>query len=314
MAPKRILALAVGDPKVSQFIDHPTKLHGVRPYISGLIDGLTGLGHQLGTDFVISYQQHWHEHIMKGQAFMETSKPALIYAMSTTVMRAAGKHSKDIPIVFPNCSNHKAERFVTEGRATGFSARRTQTAGDCFDRFFRSVPTLKEVLILHKPDYDISDHALELVTKAAEERGVEPRTLGVTSHPDLLDQLSKLPHRERGTPANIGVHVTPVDLLFAATPEIIEWAQRKKHLAAFFPVTDWVHEPYGGFGGYGVAQYKCGERTAGHVHHILWVNRPASELPEVMEATEADFDWAVSGAAAAALEIPTPVHRGARVI
>src|SRR3981081_4273005 len=95
------------------------------------------------------------------------SPPALIYAMSTKVVRAAGKHTKDISIVFPNSSEHGDEIYVKEGRATGFSARRTQTAGDCFDRFFRTVPTLKQVLILHKPDYDISDHALERITGVA---------------------------------------------------------------------------------------------------------------------------------------------------
>ena len=40
MAPKTILALAVGDPKHSRRIDHPGKLPEVRPYIAGLIHGL----------------------------------------------------------------------------------------------------------------------------------------------------------------------------------------------------------------------------------------------------------------------------------
>jgi ABC-type uncharacterized transport system substrate-binding protein len=313
MAPKRILALAVGDPKFSQTIDRPTNLDGVRPYISGLIDRLSGLGHQLGTDFVISYQQHWYDNIAKGHAFKETPKPDLIYAMSTSVLRAAGDHTDGIPIVFPNCSNHEVEALVKAKRATGFSARRTQTAGDCFDRFLRSVPTLKEVLILHKPDYDISDHALERITEVATKKGVKPTVLCVTSHPELLETLSKLPERRRGTPANIGVHVTPVDLLFAATPEIIDWAQRKKYLPAFFSVSDWVGKSYGGFGAYGIKQYRCGEQTAPHVHQILWVN-PGFELPQVATPAELDFDWTVSGAAAAELEIPTPAQQGLRII
>jgi hypothetical protein len=105
MAPKTILALAVGDPKHSQLIDHPGKLDHVRPYISGLIDGLAGLKCEFGTDFVIDYKQNWLDHIVKGHAFTELPKhPALIYAMSTKVMRAAGDHTKEIPIVFPSCS------------------------------------------------------------------------------------------------------------------------------------------------------------------------------------------------------------------
>jgi ABC-type uncharacterized transport system substrate-binding protein len=315
MAPKTILALAVGDPKFSQLIDHSTALDNVRPYISGLIDGLAGLGHQLGTDFVIDYRQNWLDYILKGRAFTELPKdPDLIYAMSTKVMRAAGEHTEEIPIVFPNSSEHGDEQFVKAGRATGFSAKRTQTAGDCFDRFFRTVPTLKQVLIPHINEHDISENALELVTVAAIKSGVDPQPLLVRSHPDLLEKVSKLPKRVPGV-ATIGVHVLPVDLFFGATLEIIKEVQKEKRLPAFFPTGDWVPQAYGGaFGAYGVSQYTCGERTAGHVHHILWVNRPAAELPKVMEANESDFEWTVSRAAAAALDIKPPVDDGMRLI
>jgi ABC-type uncharacterized transport system substrate-binding protein len=314
MAPKTVLALAVGDPKSSQLIDHPTKLYDVRPYISGLIDGLASLRHQLGTDYVIDYKQNWLDYIVKGQAFMGLpNNPAVIYAMSTKVMRAAGDHTEGVPIVFPNSSEHGDEPYVKAGRATGFSARRTQTAGDCFDRFFRTVPTLKQVIIPYIDEHDICENALELVKDAAVKRKVEPRQLLVKFHSDLLKELSNLPLRERGKPATIGVHVLPVDLFFGAMREIIKGAQEKKNLPAFFPTTDWVPQAYGGaFGGYGVSQHKCGERTAGHVHQIL--SAPAAELLKVIEATDSDFEWAVSDAAAAALDIKPPVDDGVRLI
>jgi ABC-type uncharacterized transport system substrate-binding protein len=316
MAPKTILALAVGDPKSSQRIDHPTKLDGVRPYIRGLIGGLASLGPQLGTEFVIEYRQNWLDYIEKGQAFRELpDDPALIYAMSTKVMRAAGDHTEEVPIVFPNCSEHGDEEFVRAGRATGFSAKRTQTAGDCFDRFLKSVPTLRQVLIPHIDEHDICENALELVTDAAIKKGVEPKPVLVRSYSDLLDKLSNLPRRDLGNPATIGVHVLPVDLFFGATVETIKMAQGERNLPAFFPTTDWVPEEYGGaFGGYGVPQYKCGERTAGHVHQILWAKRPDAKFPAVTEATESDFEWAVSRAAAAALNIKPPADDGVRLI
>jgi ABC-type uncharacterized transport system substrate-binding protein len=314
MAPKTILALAVGDPKHSQRIDHPSNLHEVRPYISGLIDGLADLECELGTDFVIDYKQNWLDHIAKGHAFGDIPKhPALIYAMSTKVMRAAGDHTKDIPIVFPSCSEFGDEPFVKAGRATGFSARRTQTAGYCFDRFVMSVPTLKEVLILHINEHDISENALALVKAAATRKGVEPKAVLVRSHPDLLEQLSKLPARAAGT-ATVGVQILPVDLFFGAMHEIIKGVQAEKKLPAFFPTTDWVPGDCGGaFGGYGVTQYRCGERTAGHVHQILQA-KPGARLPMTMEAAESDFEWAVSKSAGKALGIPTPEVEGLRVI
>ena len=314
MAPKTILALAVGDPKHSQLIDHPARRHDVRPYISGLIDGLAGLKCQLGTDFVIDYRQNWLDPIDKGYAFKELPQdPALIYAMSTKVMRAAGDHTKGVPIVFPNCSEHGDERYVKEGRATGYSARRTQTAGDCFDRFFTALPTLKEVLIPHINEHDICENALALVKSAAAEKGVEAKAVFVRSHPDLLEKLSALPGRTAGT-ATVGVHVLPVDLFFGATREIIRHVQKEKRLPAFFPTTDWVPDDCGAaFGGYGVRQYTCGERTAGHVHQILWAN-PGARIPATLEPFDTDFEWAVSASAAAALGIPTPVADRLRVI
>jgi ABC-type uncharacterized transport system substrate-binding protein len=317
MATKTILALAVGDPKSSQLIDHPNKLPGVRPYISGLIDGLAESGSRLGTDFVIDYRQNWLDYIVRGKAFTELPPdPALIYAMSTKVMRAAGDYTDGIPIVFPNCSEHGDEAYIQEGRATGFSAQRTQSAGECFNRFFMSVPSLNRVFIPHIDEHDICENALQLVMDAATKKAVEPLPILVKSHADLLDKLSGLPRRAPGTPATIGVHVLPVDLFFGATPEIIKWVQQEKNLPAFFPVTDWVTEAYGGaFGGYGVAQYTCGERTAAHVQQILSGSGPdADQLLSVTEAAGTDFDWAVSRAAATALEISTKIDAAARLL
>jgi ABC-type uncharacterized transport system substrate-binding protein len=312
MATKTILALAVGDPKYSQLIDHPNKLPGVRPYISGLIEGLAGLGPKLGTDFVIDYRHNWLDHIVKGTAFKELpDDPDLIYAMSTRVLRAAGDHTDGIPIVFPSVSRPEGEAHVKAGRATGFAALRAQSAGECFNRFFRSVPRLKQVLILYFDEKEPGDNALQLVIEAAKKNHVDHQTITVQSHQDLLDKLCDLPRRERGEPATLGVHVLPVDMFFGATPEIIRTVQGGKNLPAFFAVTDWVANS-GAFGGYGVPQYKCGGKTAQHVHQILW--DPGAEFPKVVVAKDADFEWAVSNAAAAALDISTPIDGAVRLL
>jgi hypothetical protein len=57
-------------------------------------------------------------------------------------------------------------------------------------------------------------------------------------------------------------------------------------------------------GGFGVAQELCGKRTAKPVDQILWVDPKGSALPKVVDAADHDFEWAVSGAAAGALNIP----------
>ena len=53
---KRILAVAVG-PQKDVLIRAKRDLGGVRPYIEGLIDGLTSLKHELGSDFEIDYRE-----------------------------------------------------------------------------------------------------------------------------------------------------------------------------------------------------------------------------------------------------------------
>jgi ABC-type uncharacterized transport system substrate-binding protein len=167
--------------------------------------------------------------------------------------------------------------------------------------------------VLHTNEHDISENALERVKRAAIKHGVEPKAVLARSHPDLLEQLSKLPGRGAGS-ATIGVHVLPVDLFFGATHEIIKGVQKEKKLPAFFSTTDWVADDCGGaFGGYGVTQYRCGERTAGHVHQILRAS-PGAKLPTTIEAIETDFEWAVSSSAAKALDIPKPSAEGLRVI
>jgi ABC-type uncharacterized transport system substrate-binding protein len=315
MATKTILALAVGDPKASQLIDHPNKLPGVRPYISGLIDGLAKSGCQLGADFIIDYRHNWLDHIVEGTAFKELpGNPALIYAMSTRVLRAAGDHTKGIPIVFPSVSRPEGELHVQAGRATGFAALRAQSAGDCFDKFFKSVPSLKQVLIPSFDEHEPGDNALQLVIDAAVKHGVDPKPIPVRSHRDLLDKLCDLPPRKSGEPAICGVHVLPVDMFFGATREIIKTVQGEKNLPAFFSVTDWVDEARGGaFGGYGVPQYTCGQKTAPHVQQIL-SSGPAAQLLKVVVAVGTDFVWAVSRAAATALGMSIGTDVGAQLL
>src|SRR5215469_12653158 len=98
--PKTIVALAVGDPTFSRLIDHPSKSYGVRPYVWGLVQGLAGLKHTLGIDYVIDYRQDWHQNIDKGETFGKMKEPpALIFAMSTAVTRAVGQHAEAAKIV-----------------------------------------------------------------------------------------------------------------------------------------------------------------------------------------------------------------------
>jgi ABC-type uncharacterized transport system substrate-binding protein len=303
MAMKTILALAVGDPSVSQrLVDPKAPLYGVRPYILGLIKGLQDLGYSLGGDYTIDYRHHWYDDVMSGLAFKDLGQPDLIYAMSTTVMRKAGDNTKGIPIVFANCSDHEAEPYVQKRLATGFSARRSQTAHRCFERFLATVPTLKEVHVLHKTGYDPSDLALTLVvnSKQNNHKNVELKIMQIKNHSEIEEKLSSLDARR---PAEQGILVLPVDVFFGAAPTIIKLGH-DRHLPTFFPVTDWVMpKPPSALGGYGIPQKKCGRRSAELVDRILWKGEGLPNLPPVIDGADHDFEWVVSSCAAEALKI-----------
>ena len=219
--------------------------------------------------------------------------------MSTTVVKAAARFSKSIPIV-GIVSDYKAEGLGSAKNYFGVSGRRSQTAGECFERFLATVPTLRRVYVLHKPKYPPSERALKLVKAAAKKRGVTVTTLAVKSHADIKAKLSKLPKRDLNKPAAMGLQVLPVDVSLSAAPMIIELAQKDKNIPTFFPVTDWVKsELPSALGGYGVPQRTCGELMAMYVGQLLW---PVSGTPQpkVTEAPSKAFEWVVSRAAAKA--------------
>jgi ABC-type uncharacterized transport system substrate-binding protein len=225
--------------------------------------------------------------------------------MSTTALRAA-KYAGSLPIVFPSVSDLKADGIAKRGDATGFSARRSQTADECFLRFLATVPTLEEVRVLYKPGYSPGERALKLVKAAAKKRKVVIKPTPVTTRKEIEKQIGAMPKRNLNKPADVGVLVLPVDLCLGAAPLIIELAQGRKNLPTFFPITDWVKPSLpSALGGYGVPQRRCGELAAEHVDQILWGNAKARSLA-VTEAADDAFDWAVSRAAAAALKIKIP--------
>jgi ABC-type uncharacterized transport system substrate-binding protein len=306
---KRILAMAVG-PKKDLLIRGRTGLGGVRPYIEGLIEGLAKLNRHVGADFEIDYRERELQELETKEgaasAFKANSglQHGVIFGMSTTVVRAAQGVTKSIPIL-GIVSEPKAEGFSRGGNITGVSARRSQSAGGCFERFLATVPTLKAVRALHRPGYGPSDRALKLIKAAAKKRNVTVTPVPVKSRQDIEKKLSAMSKRDLKKPAEAGLLVLPVDLCLGAAPLIIELAHGK-NLPAFFPVPDWVKPKLpSALGAYGVSQRKCGELVAEYVDQILWHNVSPGTL-KVKEADDDAFEWVVSSAAAEALNIRIP--------
>jgi ABC-type uncharacterized transport system substrate-binding protein len=309
---KRILAVAVG-PHRDLVIGAKGDLGGVRAYIAGLVNGLAGCKRELGTDYVIDYREREPHQLEDdedaGRAFKLT--PAmphdLVFAMSTTALQSAKSVTNDkIPIVFPSVSDHKADGLLHKGNATGVSARRSQTAGECLERFLASVRTLKEVRVLHKPGYRPGERALKLVQAVGKKKKVVIKPVPVKTRGDIEKKLSAMAKRNLKKPAEVGILVLPIDLCLGAAALIIEVAQGRKNIPVFFPITDWVKPKLpSAFGGYGVPQLRCGELAAEHVDQILWGNAKAASR-KVTDAADDAFVWALSSEAARALNIEIP--------
>jgi ABC-type uncharacterized transport system substrate-binding protein len=298
-----ILAMAVG-PQKDLMIDSTAKLHGVRPYVAGLVRALR---RQLGSDYKIDYRERELHQLVPGssaaEAFKSVEHCRVIFAMSSRVVLAAESLSPSPPIVWPSVSDWMLDK-IGKHNATGVSARRTQSAGDCLLRFLATVATLETVHVLDNPGYPPSDRALDLVKQVAKAKNIRINVLSVKSAEEIKKQLGTLPTRHTKDAAFEGVLPLPVDVCFGTAQMIIHEAQETKKIPVFLPATDLVRrELPSALGGFGVSQHRCGELVADFVENIVFGKGKPAALP-VKQAAAADFEWIVSTAAANDLNIP----------
>jgi putative ABC transport system substrate-binding protein len=309
----RILAVAVGVNKdksapVMRDLIKSERVKEVRPYVAGLIAGLERLGHKCGVDFEIDYATSEPSGLKKLiKAAIDEKKPDAIFAMSTSAVKAAMSVTKDIPIVFPSISDPVDDGVVKScsapgKNATGIRAMRRQTADECLELFKATVPSLRKVYALHKPNYGPSIRALVNLKRAAKRARVTFSPVLVRSHKEIAAKLSGISQTGPAGKPEVGVLAMPDDLVLSAWRGISELAQEKK-LPTFFPVTDAVRAGSPGpLAGFGVPQAACGEAAAFHMHKILQ-GVPANDIP-VKRA--GGFEWAVSKTVAQAIGISIP--------
>jgi ABC-type uncharacterized transport system substrate-binding protein len=307
---KRILAVAVGpDQDVVIGAGNRARLGEVRPYVGGLVAGLERLGHLLGDDFEIVYRERsqtiFDQQESAEKAF-ETSVD-LIFAMSTTVLRAGVNAPGSVPFVYASVSDVIADKIMVEKKiVAGVNARRTETIGDCLRRFVATVPTLKTVHYLTKDGYPPGDRAWAKVEAAAKDLSQRINRISVTSQDDIMRRLQELPARALDQEVSEGTLVGPVDTCLSAVPLIISISQGAKNLPVFLPVRDWVKpELPSALGSYGVSQDTCGRLAAKHVDNMLWPHSGPTFDP-VTKAPDSAIEWVTSTAAADALNIAVP--------
>ena len=307
---KRIVAVSVAHKNAKlriRKLEDLRELRGlkVRPYLRGLIQGLNRRGYKIGDYYEIDFRQRRPNALNNAAAFGTPVAGDVIFCMSTTVVKAAADlfpatANPPIPIVgvvsAPGVETNGATppvRLDQIANICGVSAKRSQTADTCFNNFYKTVPSLKEVKILHKTGYGPSEAAKTLVEGAAQPKGVTITPIAVTDAASVEAALDGLNERDPIWNPTVGIQVLPIDVCLAHAREIIDIAQGEKKLPTFFPVPDWVtSDVSSALGAYGVSQRTSGKLMAERVDAI-WRNGdqvPTGTFVRWVDAPEAAFE------------------------
>jgi len=177
---------------------------------------------------------------------------------------------------------------------------RSQTIDDCLELFKATVPSLKKIFGLHKPQYIPATRAMAVLKVAAKRAKVVFKSIEVKSHKDIENTLAKIGKEAPGT---AGVLVMPDDLVLSASRLIVDRG-RELRVPTFFPATDWVKpESSSALGGYGVPQGACGEAAAAYMFKVLKEGVAPKDLPIKRIG---GFEWAVNRDVARAIGVTIP--------
>jgi ABC-type uncharacterized transport system substrate-binding protein len=290
-----ILALAIGDPEQNRIITDMSHLSGAqppRPYVIGLINYLSSNGYTIGVDYTIDYRE-----CFEGNEDFN-GENAIIFCMSTPIVRKAVAFSHSIPIVGV-FSNPTAEGFDKESNVCGVNAQRIQNARHYYDRFIETIePTLRAVYVLHRVGNTASNGCLAVLKKGGAFK-VPVAILDVATAPnhDIKTLINRVP-------TGSGLLVLPVDLFFGSASYIFQSAQARS-LPVFWPTPDGVPPAVAS---YGISQYDCGQLMGAQVKYIL---DNGGKIPQSADrfVTANNPKWVASTAVAKALNVELRKHK-----
>lgn len=302
-ASRTIVAVAIGEPGNSQVIRSTPAPAGIRPYIQGVIDGLSAKNFNIGDakHYVIDYREFAQDQLNSPDNFKRSDttlpKNYLILAMSTTVVWAAARYETDRPIV-AIVSDYKG-MGIKASNVCGISGQRSQFGKEYYRRFNATIksPQLTKIYVLVKEGYPPALDTLRDIESI--NPSIDPTVVNVPTAGAIQETIGGLKE------GSGGLLVLPADWFFAlAQPTKIPLWARQKKLPDFWPVTDWLNNSKSSaLAGYGVSQKKCGELLGGRIAEI-WSNNDnipsGNKFPAVKTQ---DCNWQASAAAAADLGI-----------
>jgi hypothetical protein len=260
---KRIVAVAIGNPANSVSINAggPT---GVRKYINGLIDYLTGNGYNIGQYYYIDYYE-CYEGDVDFPRMVSEAPTTVIVCMSTPIVKYARDFTKPmanpIPIVGV-FSDRVGEQFDKCPNICGVNAQRIQFGWNYYDTFVTNYKQLKYVYVLNHPGSAAAKGALSNIKTHTPPPSKPLIELDVTSNPGqgILDLVPLVP-------PGSGLLVLPVDLFFASSDAINNSVQ--PGVKVFWPAKEFTKPPNDKTLYFGASQYSCGMAMGKQVQYVF---------------------------------------------
>jgi ABC-type uncharacterized transport system substrate-binding protein len=265
--PFRILAVAIGNPANSVTIIAPgAGAH--RPYIDGLIHFLgnpdAGNSYRIRQDYYIDYFECYEGTIQfstlatVAPSGATAAAPAVIFCMSTPIVRYAEVYTQTIPIVGV-FSDPVGEGFDQTQNICGVNAQRIQNGWSYYDTFRTNYPKLKYIYVLNRVGSTASEKTLANIKNHAPAPSQPPLIeLDVTNNAgqDMVTLAGAVT-------SDSGLLVLPVDVFFANADAINDAAKKVK---VFWPAKEFAKNNtlY-----YGASQTSCGSKMGKQVQYIF---------------------------------------------
>ncbi len=253
--------------------------------IEGLRDGLRELGLQEGKQFVLTIQDTKGDQktVEEAARKFEQEKVKLIYAVTTPVVAAAMKVTKDIPIVFSVGSDPVAAGFVQSfakpgGRLTGVHYLARDLTGKRLEILKEILPKLRAVVAFYDPGNGVASEAAKLGREEAKRLRLGFIERHVTSVEELRSALDAL------KAGDADAYLYTADAVVVSQAQLIIDTARTKKLATMFHDQDLVTK--GALASYGQNYHEVGRLSAKYVQRVLSGVQPSDLKVETVDDVE----------------------------
>ncbi len=264
-----------------------------------------------GRRFVLQVRQGGLDAVSRLAQELAQERVDLIFAISTTPVRAAQEATRmtPIPILFPNVSDPVRDGFAASfarpgGFLTGISTQLTQGAGKRVELFKEVLPALRRLLVIYEPKFRSGEISVAEMREAVAALRIALVERHAKNRAELEAALADL---RRDTADGIIMAADPVS--FANADLLLERSHERQ--VPVFGIVDSLAD-WGALAAYGPPDYKAGQRAAHYADKIFRGTFPG-DLP--IEPVDPVFVVNLKAAACFGLAVPaTVLHQADRIL